>query len=123
MIWALDQPARLSSKLRDELNNPADAPFFSTISIWEIAIKAARHNSFAVSPKIIRDALIRAGWKELPFSGEHALAVGDLPRLHGDPFDRGLIAQAITEKTHLVTADSMLADYGAAVRVVKVSST
>jgi PIN domain nuclease of toxin-antitoxin system len=67
-------------------------------------------------------ALIRAacgalanGYRELPISSEHAIAVNDLPRLRKDPFDRLLVAQAMTEPLKLVTHDARVAEYGEAV--------
>lgn len=54
-----------------------------------------------------------AGYRLLPVTPEHAVAVDALPRLHGDPFDRLLVAQALIEPLHLLTRDARLADYGA----------
>jgi PIN domain nuclease of toxin-antitoxin system len=121
LIWALGQPDRLSKELRNELNDPEIAPYFSVISIWEIAIKAARHKSFAVDANRMRQVLLRDGWRELSFQADHASVAGKLPLLHGDPFDRALIAQAMVEKQTLVTADAGLAEYGTTVRLVKVA--
>jgi PIN domain nuclease of toxin-antitoxin system len=120
LIWALGQPKRLSDELRVELNDPDTAPYFSVISIWEIAIKAARHKSFAVDANRMRQVLLRDGWRELNFQADHALVAGKLPLLHGDPFDRALIAQAMVEKEKLITADMELAEYGSMVKLVKV---
>jgi PIN domain nuclease of toxin-antitoxin system len=120
LIWALGQPNRLPEELRKEINDPDTAPYFSVISIWEVAIKAARHRSFAVDPMRMRQVLLRDGWRELNFQCDHALVAGKLPPLHGDPFDRALIAQAMVEKEILVTADVEVAEYGAMVKLVKV---
>jgi PIN domain nuclease of toxin-antitoxin system len=119
MIWALYDPERLPISLREALDDPKSAPAFSTISVWEISIKAARHAGFDVDARISRQALLSAGWRELVFNSEHAIAVGSLPDIHGDPFDRALLAQALIEKEHLVTADRKMSVYGNYVKLIK----
>lgn len=91
--------------------------FVSAASVWEISIKAAL-GKLAADPREIRAALEPAGFLELPVSGEHAARVVDLPRHHRDPFDRLLIAQALTEPMRLLTNDVALAPYGDIVSVV-----
>lgn len=117
LIWALVVPRRLSASLRDKLETLDRPPSFSSISIWEIAIKSALGRSdFGYDPAVIRQAAFNRDWAELPFTGEHAVAVCNLPPIHADPFDRALLAQAIVEGMELVTADKALAGYGAPVR-------
>jgi len=58
-----------------------------------------------------RKMLIVHGYTELPVTAEHALAVENLPMLHKDPFDRMLIAQAVTEGMRLVTVDHQVSQY------------
>ena len=57
----------------------------------------------------------RNGFRELPVTAAHALAVGTLPEHHRDPFDRMLIAQARLEQLILVTADRWIRKYDAPV--------
>jgi PIN domain nuclease of toxin-antitoxin system len=118
LLWALDEPERLAEDLRRELENSDTQPIFSVISVWEIAIKAnlARTNLRADAQEV-RSTLKRDGWRELEFGGEHAIVAAGLPLLHGDPFDRALIAQARVENVELVTADKRLRAYGAPVRM------
>ncbi len=114
LLWLVAGSPQLRPGLRERL---ADSPaIFSTISIWEISIKAAKHRHFEAQPADVRAALLGLDWTELPFTGEHAVAVRDLPPIHADPFDRALLAQAIVEGVELVTADTALAGYGAPVR-------
>jgi PIN domain nuclease of toxin-antitoxin system len=90
------------------------------ISIWEIALKAAAGKlPEQLEPDGIRKILVLAGWTELPFTGEHAVATRSLPMIHSDPFDRALVAQAQCERTTLLTADKLLGGYGTAVSVIK----
>ena len=58
----------------------------------------------------MRPGLLDHGYTEL-VSGAHATAVGRLPNIHWDPFDRILIAQAQLEEVTLVTADAIVARY------------
>jgi PIN domain nuclease of toxin-antitoxin system len=114
----LNDPERLPEQLRAELDNHVEAPFFSVINIWEIAIKSVKHKSFRVNPSKVRQTLLRDGWREMDFRGEHAAAVAQLPLIHADPFDRAMIAQAVVENRQLITADRILADYGPMVRLI-----
>jgi PIN domain nuclease of toxin-antitoxin system len=62
--------------------------------------------------------LLVNGYRELPVTSEHAIAVNDLPPLHKDPFDRILIAQARVEGLMLLTVDKAVAGYGDGVETV-----
>jgi len=71
--------------------------FFSAMSIWEVVIKAAlKRPDFQVDAALLRRELLDLGYEELPITSAHGLAVGALPPIHRDPFDRILIAQAIS---------------------------
>jgi PIN domain nuclease of toxin-antitoxin system len=114
-VWLVVGDDRLKPSTRIEIRD--GECFFSAISIWEIAIKAAlKRPDFKVEPPVLRDALLELGWTELPFTGEHAMAVRHLPAIHADPFDRALLAQAVVEGMDLVTADRALIAYGAPAR-------
>lgn len=108
-------PARVARLFRDGRHQF----FYSAASLWEIAIKAARgRDDFVADAAEIRDALEDNGFLELQIAGEHAVAVSKLPPIHGDPFDRMLVAQAIVEPMALITSDERLAAYPATIEVV-----
>jgi PIN domain nuclease of toxin-antitoxin system len=86
----------------------------SAASVWEAAIKRALGKLRFETP-ILLDTLRRGGLRVLPISAEHALAAGDLPRHHDDPFDRMLVAQAMAEGLTLITRDARLRAYAVAV--------
>lgn len=88
----------------------ADEVFVSSASIWEIAIKA-RLGKLTADLDALVAAIARSGFAELPVRAAHAARVAALPMHHADPFDRLLIAQALTEPLHLLTADRALAPY------------
>lgn len=67
---------------------------------------------------VLRRGLLDNGYRELDVLASHVIAMGDLPSIPGDPFDRLLIAQARVEKATFLTADVMLARYPGAIRKV-----
>jgi PIN domain nuclease of toxin-antitoxin system len=117
MSWRLPQKAR---GLLENIENIENEVFFSTISIWEIAIKSSlpRFPDFSVDAEKLRRTLIDQGYLELSLMGEHAVAVGGLPHIHGDPFDRILIAQSLVEGLSLITVDKTVARYGGLIQLV-----
>jgi len=84
--------------------------FVSSASIWEIAIKQAAGRLVFPLDRF-EDIARRKGYDMLPILPAHAIAAGALPRHHGDPFDRMLIAQALAENLVLITNDGAIAHY------------
>ena len=92
---------------------------FSSASLWEISIKRSLgRTDFKVDPRRLWRMLLVNGYRELPVTSEHAVAVNDLPPLHKDPFDRILVAQARVEGLTLLTADKAIAKYGDGVKKI-----
>lgn len=119
LLWAAGQPARLSPAARKHLNNPGNELLFSAASFWEIAIKSTLgRKDFRVEPRLLRRGLLDNGYVELPVTSQHAVSILGLPPLHKDPFDRLLVAQAVTEGITLLTSDAHLARYAGPVRRV-----
>ena len=112
LIWVADSPEVLPDKIRDLLNKLDNELFFSSASIWEVAIKFGLNKpDFRVDPRILYHGLASNGYQELHIYGRHAVAVNELPDLHKDPFDRLLIAQAKAEGMTLLTCDTLIAAY------------
>ena len=119
LLWAAGQPERLSAAARRLLNNPRNELLFSAASVWEITIKnTLGRDDFRVEPRVLRRGLLANGYTELPITSEHAVNVDALPPLHKDPFDRLLVAQALTEGITLLTGDAQVARYPGPVRKV-----
>ena len=117
LVWAMGAPERLDPVLVRLLEDPMNTPVFSVASLWELVIKRGLDRpDFPLEPPVLRQALLEAGWRELPVVAHHVLAVGQLPGLHRDPFDRLLLAQAQVDGLLLITADQQLAQYPGPVR-------
>lgn len=112
LLWALGAPHRLPAALATALCDPENEVLFSAVNIWEIAIKAGQGRpAFVNDAALVAQEARAAGFVDLPVTTQHAAAVQSLPALHGDPFDRLLVAQALTEPLRLLTADAALAAY------------
>ncbi len=112
LLWATIWPERLPGKARALFADAENTLYFSSASIWEVAIKKKRGRpDFDEDARILRRHVLDSGGIELPMTSAHAAAAGELPFIHKDPFDRILLAQAKEEGLALVTADETLAKY------------
>jgi PIN domain nuclease of toxin-antitoxin system len=119
LIWVSLRSGLLSVDAHELITNPETEVVFSAISIWEVAIKRAMgRKEFDVDPRALRRGLRENGYSELDFTSDHAFVVADLPLIHKDPFDRALVAQAISEGITLLTSDRVLARYPGGVRKI-----
>ena len=119
LLWAATQPQRLSADVQALCNDPDNELYFSAVSIWEVAIKRSLdRGDFQLDVRQFRRGLIDNGYRELPMSSLHAVAIDTLPAVHRDPFDRILVAQASVEGFPLLTSDALLAQYSGLVRLV-----
>ena len=119
LMLAAGQPELLSANARRLVSDPVNELLFSAASLWEIAIKhALGREDFRVEPRVLRRGLLDNGYIELPITSAHAVNIDGLPALHKDPFDRLLVAQALSEGVTLITGDVQLARYPGPVRKV-----
>lgn len=112
LVWALSKSARLSRRSKRSLADGANTVLVSAGSAYEIEFKRPRNPELARLPGHIREAAEAMGFEWLPISAAHAAMAGRLPRLHGDPFDRIIAAQALAEGATVVTCDPLIAPYG-----------
>ena len=115
-LWAIKNDRRLSKSTRSRILNASDV-YVSSASIWEVAIKVKLKKLDADVDQIV-EAILESGFMELPVTARHAAAVCHLPDIHRDPFDRILIAQAISEPLTFLTADAELKNYSDLVGLV-----
>jgi PIN domain nuclease of toxin-antitoxin system len=107
--WSFYERERLSQKALG-LIAESEAIFVSSASIWEIAIKVRLGKIKADLDELLAH-IDESGIEELPVYSRHTVLVAELPMHHSDPFDRLLIAQAMSEPLHLLTTDAQLRQY------------
>lgn len=112
-LWSIAATERLSRRARRVIEDGANDVFLSAASAWEIAIKAGLGRlSLPSDPeRFVPEQMSANAFQPLPVELRHALAVYGLPKVHSDPFDRLLVAQAIAEGLTIVTSDERLGDY------------
>ncbi|MGL4280438.1 MAG: type II toxin-antitoxin system VapC family toxin [Albidovulum sp.] len=117
LLWAAARDDQMTPTADALIKDPANRLAFSVASLWEVAIKRSLNRpDFRTDPGVLRAGLLANGYEELAIEGRHTLALATLPPLHGDPFDRMLLAQAMAEGMVLLTADRQVAAYGGPAR-------
>jgi len=120
-LWAVTDDLRLSEAARALIVEPANEVFISVAAIWEIAIKHAVRRRVSAMPVTAETALsdfLASGFQVLNIIPAHILALEALPGLHGDPFDRIMVAQALSTPLRLLTRDTKVAAYSDTIMVV-----
>lgn len=119
LLWAANEPERLSAKAHGLMSDLDNELFFSAASLWEITIKnGLGRPDFAVDARLLRRGLLDNQYGELAITSAHAVFVDSLPALHKDPFDRILVAQATVEGITLLTADKWVSQYPGPIQLV-----
>ena len=117
LIWALNEDQRLSEKARELILDPDNAIYYSSVSIWEVAIKHAIHPENVIfTGKELSQYCQEAGFLPVEMRDRHVFALETITRAddappHHDPFDCILIAQAKAENMSFLTHDSLLPYY------------
>ena len=119
LLCALIAPERLSADTQAQLVDAENMVYFSAASVWEIAIKRSMGKAnFDFLPDDIYRLAIETGFTQLAIDARHTYAVANMAWHHRDPFDRLLIAQAVSLPAYFMTGDSALAPYSELVLVV-----
>jgi PIN domain nuclease of toxin-antitoxin system len=113
LLWVAFGDARLSNTARTMIENPEQRIFVSVVSAWEIIIK---HSSGKLplnkTPELVfLDEVRDNQYEVLPVDLSHVMRVSKLETHHKDPFDRLLIAQALSEGLVLLTDDGLIQQY------------
>lgn len=116
-LWVLAGSDRINS-IRDIILADENDIYISSASWWELAIKIGV-GKFKGELSEIRIAAKKSGFIELSVTGDHAESVLQLPPIHKDPFDRLLVAQAMSEPMRLITVDGKLESYSELVWKIK----
>lgn len=114
LIWYVDQDKLLSLTSHATISDPANELLLSAGSIWEIGIKVGLGRLLLTQPfkRWMTQAISDLNVTVLPLSVEYVDVQSNLPKHHGDPFDRLLVAQAIVEQVSIISADASLDAYG-----------
>lgn len=110
IVFVMEAPERLSTRAASTLADPGNALELSTISIAELAIKAAT-GKLGLGLSEVREQIEDLSIRVLPYSADHAFELFGLPWHHRDPFDRQIIAQAMAEEIPIVTPDRAFSFY------------
>jgi PIN domain nuclease of toxin-antitoxin system len=109
-LWWLSDSHKLTTDARSAIAEASALVHVSAATIWEVAIKA-RLGKVNPGTKHLDREIEANQFSELKISARHALAAGNLPLHHEDPFDRMLIAQAQVEELVIITHDKKFAAY------------
>jgi PIN domain nuclease of toxin-antitoxin system len=107
--WGEDSPA-LGSAARSAIADPVNEALISVAALWELTIKAS--SGKLTLPADLETMAATLGFSVLSINFMHLRRLGLLPRVHRDPFDRMMIAQALAEGIPIITGDRAFAAYG-----------
>lgn len=116
LLWALNDDPKLTSYARNMIDKSSNI-YVSAASIWEISIKQ-NIGKLEADVSVIVEHIDALGIEQLAINWQHAANVNQLPLHHKDPFDRMLIAQAISEPLVLLTNDQQLKPYSELVQLI-----
>jgi len=115
-LWWIKGDRKLSKAVKSKIEAASDV-YISSASIWESVIKIKLKKLDADVNQVV-EAISASGFIELPITAVHAAAVANLPDLHRDPFNRILVAQAISEPLTFLTVDKQLKNYSELVQIM-----
>jgi PIN domain nuclease of toxin-antitoxin system len=110
LIWAGSGDPRMSKLAVKAMAASDNEVFISVISHWEIAAKQRRHPAFRIAEPLSR-TMERHSFLPLDLAFDVPARLSGMPDVHGDPFDRLLVAQALHHELTLVTNDRMIRRY------------
>ena len=115
-LWYLAASRKLPKLVLNRIEM-ADVVYISAASIWEAGIKI-RQGRLEANIDDLYKGIAFSGFVELPISAKHSVIAANLPEHHRDPFDRMLIAQAMSEPLKLLTANTLLQQYSELVEAI-----
>ena len=112
VLWSFSKEGLLSKKAVHAIMDPANRKYVSIASAWELAIKIGTGKlTFEGGVELFFQTVRESGFVLLPIRRKHIQTLETLPFLHRDPFDRILIASAMTDNMCLITADTNIRLY------------
>ena len=111
-IWYIEGNTSLTEKAKETIEFSADNVYLSIISLWEIAIKTGKNKlSMQNEYDNLLDVLSSLNIEILPITFVDTQIYKNLPLHHGDPLDRMIISQAISNNLTIVGCDQLFNDY------------
>lgn len=112
LVWYLQGDKKLPARLRKIIDDETSQIVISVASLWELAIKIAsgKLDSDLTFPQI-QSHILQSQYVISGISYTHLNTLMTLPNHHGDPFDRMLIAQAISENVAVISVDKQFKNY------------
>jgi PIN domain nuclease of toxin-antitoxin system len=113
LIWWATDPERIPKRTIAILRHPQNELYFSAASSWEVQIKIGIGKISFSQPweTIVEREIEKNSLIILPVTLEHTFMLAKLPSLHKDPFDRMLIAQALSNNITIITNDRFICSY------------
>jgi len=112
VLWFFNGDKSLSDRAKRIIENPQYSKYISMASVWEVGIKISIGKlEFPENTKGFIYQIKKHGFVLLPISEDYIIESEQLPLIHRDPFDRLLVATAISEKMSLISADKNIAQY------------
>lgn len=122
LIWHLQGNPKLKASLRTLIENPTHTMFVSQFSLMEMAIKLklGKLPEFIVTIEFITSQLSSDGFEILQISNNHIFSYQQIPFYedHRDPFDRLLLATALSEQIPIISIDQKLSLYRPLITVI-----
>lgn len=109
-LWWSEASSSLGSAAGSAIADPANEALISIAALWELTIKASTGK--LTLPADLETMAATLGFSVLPINFVHLRRLGALPRVHRDPFDRMMVAQALAEGIPIATGDRIFAAYG-----------
>ena len=111
-MWFVNGDPMLGKAAKDAIENLENKALMSVASLWEIAVKVNIGKLSLSRPYTeIKDRMEENFIELLPITFDHTVLLTDLPLHHRDPFDRLIIAQAMTGKMTVLTKDENFNHY------------
>lgn len=111
LLWVLEGNRKKLGSFLEVIENKQNYIAISVVNYWEIVIKQSLAKLQAPPLGELIEAVTQSGFVCLDLNIEHIKQLSQLPVFHHDPFDRLLIAQALTDQMHLLTVDQMVLKY------------
>jgi PIN domain nuclease of toxin-antitoxin system len=123
LIWYQEEDKRLSAEIYEILNNPKNIIWIGQVSIYEIAIKKAigKFETFTISIEDLVEQIKTDGFQILHIKNSHLARYGDIPLLeiHKDPFDRLILATALSENIPVISSDEKFKNYTSIINLIE----